>query len=244
MPERPVVLITGGGGGLGLATARRFHAAGHAVALLDRSGGAGAEQRLGFAVLGLQADVAERAQVEAAVAEATARLGAPSVLVHAAGVAESAPLLPPDDALFERALRVNVTGVWIASTAVLPAMLARKRGAIVTVASTAALKPFRYVAGYVAAKHAALGLTRALAEELRGKGVCVNAVCPGFMDTPMTERSVANISRTTGAEPAEARARLAAMNACGRLISPEEVADAVLALALDPRRTGEHVVLE
>jgi NAD(P)-dependent dehydrogenase (short-subunit alcohol dehydrogenase family) len=242
--DRPVVLITGGGGGLGLATAQRFHAAGHAVALLDRAGAAGAAERLGFPVLGLKADVAVRAQVEAAVAEATARLGAPSALVNAAGVAESSPLLPPDDALFERALAVNATGVWIASTAVLPAMLARKEGAIVTVASTAALKPYRYVAAYVAAKHAALGLTRALAADLQGRGVRVNAVCPGFMDTPMTERSVATIARTTGSPPAQARARLAALNASGRLISPQEVADAVLALVLDPRRSGEHVVLE
>lgn len=244
MPQRPVVLITGGGGGLGLATAQRFHAAGHAVALLDRAGAAGASEVLGFEALGLAADVTVRPEVEAAVAEVARRLGPPAVLVNAAGAAESGPLLPPDDALFARTLAVNATGVWIASTAVLPAMLAAGAGAIVTVASTAALKPYRHVAAYVAAKHAALGLTRALAEDLKGKGVRVNAVCPGFMDTPMTERSVANIVRTTGLPPAEARARLAGLNASGRLIAPEEVADAVLALALDPRRHGEHVVLE
>ena len=89
-----------------------------------------------------------------------------------------------------------------------------------------------------------LGLTRALAEDLRGKGVTVNAVCPGFMDTPMTERTVATISRTTGRSAEQARATVAAMNPSGRIVSPEEVADAILALALDTRRTGEHVVIE
>jgi NAD(P)-dependent dehydrogenase (short-subunit alcohol dehydrogenase family) len=251
MPNPPVVLITGGSGGLGLAVARRFHEAGHAVALLDRGSRrspAGqpppvASVGTGPEVLHVTADVSERAAVERAVAEVGERLGAPTVLVNAAGLAESRPLLPPDDALFDRTFAVNVKGAWIASTAVLPAMLAAKHGAIVNVASTAALKGSKYVAAYVASKHALLGLTRALAEDLRGKGVTVNAVCPGFLDTPMTERTVANIVRATGRTPEAARAEIAALNDSGRLIAPDEVADAILALALDPRRSGEHVVV-
>jgi len=245
MPAAPVVLVTGGTGGLGLAVARRFHAAGHAVALLDRAAPTReATAALGFPSLHAEADVTDRRSVEAALARVTSSLGAPQVLVNGAGIAESGPLLPPDDALFDRAQAVNVKGSWIVATAVLPAMLAARKGAIVNVASTASFKAYKYVAAYVASKHAVLGLTRALAEDLRGKGVSVNAVCPGFMDTPMTERTVATIVRTTGRAPEAARATIAAMNASGRLISPDEAADAILALALDPRRTGEHVVLE
>jgi NAD(P)-dependent dehydrogenase (short-subunit alcohol dehydrogenase family) len=220
--------------------ARRFREAGFAVALLDRGTHEGASD---LQALHVRADVGDRGAVERAVAEVTGRLGAPTALVNAAGIAESRPLLPPDDLLFDRTFAVNVKGAWIASTAVLPAMLAARQGAIVNVASTAALKGSRYVAAYVASKHALLGLTRAMAEDLRGKGVTVNAVCPGFLDTPMTERTVANIARTTGRSPDAARAELAALNDSGRLLAPDEVADAILALALDPRRSGEHVVL-
>ena len=251
MPTAPVVLITGGAGGLGLATARAFAAAGHAVALLDATEEAAAAARsaLPFAVTAVTADVTDRRAVEAAVTEVTRALGAPEVLVNGAGVARSSPLFPVDDALWTRTLAVNATGPWIVSTAVLPGMLAARAaggagGAIVNVASTASFKAYKYVAAYVASKHALLGLTRALAEDLRGKGITVNAVCPGFMDTPMTERTVATIARTTGRSPAEARATIAAMNASGRIVTPEEIADAILALATDPRRTGEHVVIE
>lgn len=242
----PLVLITGGAGGLGLATARRFRAAGHRVALLDRTpeSAAAARTSLGGDLLSVVADVTDRRAVEAAVAEVVRAAGPVSVLVNGAGIAQSSPLFPPDDALFARTLAVNVTGAWIVSTAVLPGMLGPRRGAIVNVASTASFKAYKYVAAYVASKHGVLGLTRALAEDLRGKGVTVNAVCPGFMDTPMTERTVATIARTTGRSAAEARASIAALNPSGRIVTPEEVADAILALALDPRRTGEHVVIE
>jgi NAD(P)-dependent dehydrogenase (short-subunit alcohol dehydrogenase family) len=248
MPDipAPVVLITGGAGGLGLATAKRFQAAKHRVVLLDRPGTdwAPSHAALGFPVATVTADVTDRAQVETALAEMGRAFGAPNVLVNGAGIAESSPLSPPDDALWDRTLAVNAKGVWVVSTAVLAGMLAAKRGSIVNVASTASFKAYKYVAAYVASKHAVLGLTRALAEDLRGKGVTVNAVCPGFMDTPMTERTVATIARTTGRSAEQARATIAAMNPSGRIVSPEEVADAILALALDTRRTGEHVVIE
>ena len=242
----PVVLITGGAGGLGLATAKRFHAAGHRVVLLDRPGTdwAPSHAALGAPVATVAADVTDRGQVEAALGEVARAFGAPTVLVNGAGIAESSPLTPPDDVLWERTMAVNVTGTWVVSTAVLNRMLAAKAGAIVNVASTASFKAYKYVAAYVASKHAVLGLTRAFAEDLRGKGVTVNAVCPGFMDTPMTDRTVATISRATGRSAEQARATIAAMNPSGRIVSPDEVADAILALALDPRRTGEHVVIE
>jgi NAD(P)-dependent dehydrogenase (short-subunit alcohol dehydrogenase family) len=248
MPDAaaPVVIVTGGAGGLGLATVKRFHAAGFRVVLLDRPGTdwAPAHAALGFPVGTVIADVTDRKQVETALQESLRAFGAPATVVNAAGIAQSSPLSPPDDALWDRTMQVNAKGTWIVSTAALPAMLAAGRGAIVNVASTAAFKAYKYVAAYVASKHAVLGLTRALAEDLRGKGITVNAVCPGFMDTPMTERTVATIARATGRTPEQARAAIAALNPSGRIVTPEEVADAILALAIDTRRTGEHVVLE
>lgn len=240
----PVVLITGGAGGLGRATAERFRHAGHRVALLDRPGVDWGPAREDAGTTRVEADVTDRRAVEAALAEVARRMAAPTVVVNGAGIAQSSPLSPPDDALWDKTLAVNVKGTWVVSTAALPAMLAAGHGAIVNVASTAAFKAYKYVAAYVASKHAVLGLTRALAEDVKGKGITVNAVCPGFMDTPMTDRTVATIARATGRSAAEARATIVAMNPSGRLVTPDEVADAILALALDTRRSGEHVVIE
>jgi NAD(P)-dependent dehydrogenase (short-subunit alcohol dehydrogenase family) len=127
-------------------------------------------------------------------------------------------------------MATNVRGAWVVSTACLPDMLAAKRGRIVNVASTAALQGFRYVAAYVASKHALLGLTRAMAMDLQGKGVTVNAVCPGFLDTPMTQRTIDRIVATTGRSREQAVADVLASGGQTRLIPPEEVADAILRL--------------
>jgi NAD(P)-dependent dehydrogenase (short-subunit alcohol dehydrogenase family) len=216
------------------------------VVLLDRPGTnwAQAHAALGAPIGTVLADVTDRKQVETALQEFHRAFGAPGTVVNAAGIAQSASLAPPDDALWDRTMAVNAKGTWIVSTAALPAMLAAGSGSIVNVASTAAFKAFKYVAAYVASKHAVLGLTRALAVDLKEKNIRVNAVCPGFMDTPMTDRTVATIARTTKRSPEEARATVAAMNPSGRIVTPDEVADAILALAIDTRRTGEHVVLE
>ncbi len=163
--------------------------------------------------------------------------------MNAAGVAESAPVLPPDDALFDRTLATNVRGPWVVTTACLPDMVAARRGAVVNVASTAGLRAFKYVAAYVASKHALVGLTRALAEDLRSKGVTVNAVCPGFLDTPMTDRTVAKIMAATGRTRAEAITDVLATDHQPRLLHPDEVAAAVMALVADPSVTGTAVEL-
>jgi NAD(P)-dependent dehydrogenase (short-subunit alcohol dehydrogenase family) len=199
---------------------------------------------LGGRVETFVADVTRRPEVEAALAAVRERLAAPTAVVNAAGAAASAALLPPDDALWARMLAVNATGAWHVSTAVLPGMVEAGGGAIVNVASTAGLRGYRYATAYVASKHALVGLTRAMAEELVGKGIRVNAVCPGFLDTPMPDASVAAIVRTTGRSAEEARASLAALNASGRLIPPAEVAALVLELLSDVTRTGESIVIE
>jgi NAD(P)-dependent dehydrogenase (short-subunit alcohol dehydrogenase family) len=143
---------------------------------------------LGRKAVALSCDVGDRAQVEAAVRAAVEALGPIQILVNNAGIAASARVTETDDALWDQHLRVNLTGAFYASRAVLPAMLAARWGRIVNIASTAARQGFPYVVAYVASKHGLLGLTRALAVEVVGAGVTVNAICPGFVATDPGER--------------------------------------------------------
>jgi short-subunit dehydrogenase len=229
-----VALVAGAGGGIGRAVARALAAQGRDLALLgrDRSALEATAADVGRRVRSrvVVADAAERGQVEMALREVTTALGPVTVLVNAVGVADSAPLLPPDDAIWERALRANATAAWVLSTAVLPAMLDAGFGRIVHVASSASKRAFRYTAAYVASKHAVLGLVRALAADLEGSGVTVHAVCPGFVDTPMTDRSLERIEAATGRDRDAALAALLRSGGQERLLSAEEVADAVAGL--------------
>ncbi|TCZ58695.1 SDR family NAD(P)-dependent oxidoreductase [Roseicella aquatilis] len=216
-------LVTGGGSGIGLACARALSGAGAAVTVLGRR-----EAPLRAAV----AAGAARDAIIADIAGPLPPLPPCDLLLHAAGAAESAPFLDSDEALWQRMLSVNLLGAAAVMRAVLPGMLAAGEGRIVAIASTAALKGYAYVTAYTAAKHGLLGLVRALAQEVAGRGVTVNAVCPGFAETPMTEASIARIVAKTGRGEAEARAALARHNPQGRLVQPEEVAAAALFLCL------------
>jgi NAD(P)-dependent dehydrogenase (short-subunit alcohol dehydrogenase family) len=186
----------------------------------------------GLAHAAVVADVADRASVSAAIAEAAARLPI-DMLIANAGAAVSAPFVKSDAELFRQMMDVNFMGVVHAVQAVLPAMKQKRHGRIVAIASTAGLKGYAYVSAYSAAKHAVVGLVRSLALEMATSGVTVNAVCPGFTDTDLISGSIDNIMSKTGRSREAALAELAKHNPQGRLVTPEEVADAVLWLCGD-----------
>jgi NAD(P)-dependent dehydrogenase (short-subunit alcohol dehydrogenase family) len=205
------VVVTGGTRGIGAAIAARFDAAGDDVVALGRG----------------DCDVTD----EDSVAALFARVGAVDVLVNNAGVGTSAPLARATLDDWRAHVEVNATGAFLCTRAALPGMLERGSGRIVTVASTAGVAGARYTAAYTASKHAAVGLMRAVAAEVRGTGVTANAVCPTFVRTDLTRASVRRIAETTGRSEAEAEAALAGASPLGRLLEPDEVAFAVAFLA-------------
>jgi NAD(P)-dependent dehydrogenase (short-subunit alcohol dehydrogenase family) len=236
-------LITGGGSGIGAAIARALDRAGAEVSVLGRRRPPLLEILASLSQPGeaFEADVTDPASLEAACA----RVGPLDILINNAGAAESAPFERTDAALLDRMLSVNIVGAFEVTRRLLPRLRAAAAGRIVNIASTAALKGYPYVTAYVAAKHGLLGFTRALAVELAGTPITSNAVCPGFTETDLLERSVARIQAATGRSANEARARLAASNPQRRLIAPEEVAHAVLWLCSEAARgiTGQAIVV-
>jgi NAD(P)-dependent dehydrogenase (short-subunit alcohol dehydrogenase family) len=218
------VVVTGAGGGIGTALVKRFAAGGDRVVALGRS--ADSLGRLTEAEP-VVCDVTDERSVNAAFSG----LGAVDLLVNNAGIGESAPLHKTTLESWMRHLEVNATGPFLCMRAVVPGMRSRGDGAIVTVASTAGRVGAPYTAAYAASKHAVIGLTRAVAAELAGTGVRVNAVCPTFVRTEMTQRSIANIVRRTGRTTEQAEAALAESSPLGRLLEPDEVVDAVVYLA-------------
>lgn len=234
-------VVTGGGTGIGAAIARALAAEGARLTLIGRRREPLEEVGGGdFDALVAPADVTNREQVEGAFALARATQGPITILVNNAGAAQGAPFAKVTEKLWRDMLAVNLDGMFHCCQAALPDLLAAEAGRIVTIASMAGLHGFAYAAPYIAAKHGAVGLTRALAAEYAKTSLTANAVCPGFVDTDMTVESVANIQAKTGRSEAEARAELAALNPSGRLIAPEEVAAAVLDLILSSRN-GEAV---
>ena len=204
-----VVVVTGGTRGIGRAVVERF-ASDQVIALGSAD-----------------CDVTD----EAAVAATFERIGPVDVLVNNAGISGSAPVARTSLDDWRSQMDVNATGAFLCTRAVLPGMLERGSGRIVTVASTAGRAGARYTAAYTASKHAAVGLMRAVAAEVAGTGVTANAVCPAFVRTDMTARSVERIVARTGRSEADAEAALAEAAPLGRLLEPEEVAFAVAFLA-------------
>jgi NAD(P)-dependent dehydrogenase (short-subunit alcohol dehydrogenase family) len=229
-------LVTGAARGIGLACVQSLLARGAKVTLLGRNAAAldAAVQTLDApdATNVVTADVADAASVQAAFARAAARFGPVQILVNNAGQAVSQPFARTDATLWKSMLSVNLDGTFHCMHAALPDMLQAGWGRIVNVASTAGLIGYAYVSAYVAAKHGVIGLTRSVALEVARKGITVNAVCPGYTETDIVRTAVATIVQKTGLTEDQARAKLAERNPQGKLIQPEEVAEAVAWLAL------------
>jgi NAD(P)-dependent dehydrogenase (short-subunit alcohol dehydrogenase family) len=235
------VVITGGSSGIGLAIAERFAIAGDRVHALGRD--PGALERIQSDAIGTAVcDVTD----EDAVTRTFAAIGDVDVLVNNAGFAESAPLGKTTLGSWGAHFDVNVTGPFLCTRAVVGGMRARNSGSIITVASTAGRVGAPYTAAYTASKHAAVGLMRAVAAEFAGTGIRINAVCPTFVRTAMTERSIARIVELTGRTAEQAEDALAAQTPLGRLLEPGEVADAVMFLASDAAAgiSGQTLVID
>lgn len=223
-------LVTGAGQGIGEAIARQLLAQGARVTVLGRR----AEPLQKLVAEHPQqcqmvlADVADESQVKTAFSQAVQAQGAINILVNNAGQARSVPFMKMDAAHWQQMLNVNLTGTMLCIQQVLPAMAAAGYGRIVNVASTAGLVGYAYVAGYVAAKHGVVGLTRALALELAQKGITANAVCPGYTETDIVKTGIERVVAKTGRTAEEAMAEFVKGNPQKRLVQPQEVADAVL----------------
>ncbi|MCC5884169.1 MAG: SDR family oxidoreductase [Halomonas sp.] len=211
-------VITGGGSGIGADMALAFAEAGAEVTISGRR-----REPLEAMAKRHPAITAEVADVtsEADMTALFERLGEVDIVIANAGAAESAPLARTELEQWQRMLDVNLTGVFLTLREGLKHL--RDGGRLIAVASTAGLKGYAYVAPYCAAKHGVVGLVRALAQEIAGRDVTVNALCPGFTETPLLEASVATIVAKTGQSPKQARAHLQSTNPTGRLIQPAEV---------------------
>ena len=244
-------VVTGAGRGIGRSVALALASAGANVAVTARTTAelaslVGEIQSLGRTSLMTPCDVTDPEQVQQMAQTLLAGLGGIDILVNNAGNAGSHKFLNHPDELWHRMLAINLTSVYYVSKAFVPTFVQQKQGRIVTIASIASRVGGSYIAAYTAAKHGVLGLTRALAVELLPHNITVNAICPGYVDTPMTDGSIANIMARTGMSEAQAREALEKTSPQHRLIEPQEVASAVVYLSLDAARgiTGQAINID
>jgi NAD(P)-dependent dehydrogenase (short-subunit alcohol dehydrogenase family) len=234
-----VAIVTGASRGIGVAIARRLTQDGLKVALVARSRDAIESLARELGGIAVTADVTAKGASEAILQEVESRLGPASVIVPNAGIEASYKLGATSDEAWDEVMTTNATAVFRLCRAAIPAMIGRGYGRVVIVASTAALVGYAYTSAYCASKHAVVGLVKAIAMEIATSDVTINAVCPGFVDTPMTERSVARIVDKTGRDAMAAKEALAKTSPQHRLFQPEEIAHLVASLLAHEAR-GIH----
>ncbi len=235
-------LVTGGGRGIGAAIARALAGAGAEIIVSGRTAkdlDAIAAELGGHAVV---ANLGDRASTDRLIA----LVDRVDILVNNAGIAESAALDKTDDAMWDRIMELDVTAPFRLTRAYVPGMIARGWGRVVNLASNAGVSGYGYTAAYCAAKHAMVGLTRALAIDLGKTGVTINAVCPGWVETDMANAAVARIAAKTGRSIEDATKSLTNMSPQRRMIQPDEVAHATLMLCADGGRGihGQTIVID
>lgn len=235
-------VVTGGGRGIGAAIAEALADAGAAVVVAARTmreieGVASSLRARGAPAWAVACDVSDESSVRGMAVQARERLASGSsrvdVLVNAAGDGGAAPFERIALAEWRAMLETHATGTFLCTREFVPAMRERGFGRVVNIASTAGLEGARYIAHYCAAKHAVVGFTRAVATELGGSGVTINALCPGYVDTPMTQRTIAQIVARTGRTAAQALQSVLESAQQERLLAPAEVAAATIELCGD-----------
>ncbi len=243
-----VALVTGAGKGIGAVIAAELARQGIGVAVAARTESdvqavANLIREQGGRALAVVCDVTRQDSITSCVEQVKHDLGNISILVNNAGMSAAHKFLGHSDDLWHATIRTNLDSVYYVTKAVAPMMVEARWGRIINIASIAAKIGARYLAAYTASKHGVLGLTRALAVELVPYNITVNAICPGYVDTPMTERSVENIVNRTKLNQAQARAALEQTTPQNRLIAPEEVAAVALMLVGDDARgiTGQAI---
>lgn len=234
------VLVTGAGTGIGRATAIRFASRGYKLSLFGRTKSTLEEVSKATGGNFYVVDVSNEEEVRSGVSSAIKNLGDISILVNNAGAAESAPLSRTDKSLWDKMIGVNLTGVYLCTKYSLDSLKTIGASSIVNISSTAGVVGYKYVTAYCAAKHGVLGFTKALALELEGSGVTVNAVCPGYTDTALYRDSIARASKKTGKSEAQVEREFLGDK---RLISPDEVALLVDEIAHDRTLNGQHKII-
>ena len=229
-------VITGGGTGIGASAATHLHAAGAKVSLLGRRIEPLREMAGRVDGAAIQCDVTDRDSIAKAYEEARSKNGPIELLIVNAGIAESAPFHKMSREAWDRIIAVNLTGAFDTVQQALPDLLKSENGRVVFVASVASLRGVPYAAHYAASKHGLLGLMRSMAAEYAKSTMTVNAVCPGYVDTPMTDQSVARVSQITGRSEGDARSAITNMNASGRLVDPDAIGTMILTLCLPQSR--------